>query len=307
MAKLSCIIPVEADILSDQNGRDKINNRLSIYGAFQRVLNLIIIITISIGIWYNFNDTNGVSLATLTKQFYYTQFICCIISTILMTFGFYCHHKKFLYFADTLLEIFVPLRKIYGQISFKKLKTKTNSILTFWIIILLVMLLTGGYIVRKSTGSYKELLKLISYLLANWLNFLTVQLYCTVANLIEFGFEMVNKNLMNLLNRKKKIILVSAKIMVPEKILTTLLDQHFKLQLLYEEINGYFGLMLLISMLMSFNCLTIYFFVLFQLSKLDKLSGTAQLYFSTNILHIALNIFKVYSLLLANEKTQIQV
>ena len=165
----------------------------------------------------------------------------------------------------------------------------------------------NGYFNKSGSNYYKDLIKLISYTLANWLNFLAVQLYCTVVNLIEFGFEMVNKNLVNLLDKKEKIILVSAKIMVPERLLTTLLDQHFKLQLLYEEINGYFGLMLLISMLMSFNCLTIYFFVLFQLSKLDELSGTAQLYFSTNILHIALNIFKVYSLLLANEKTQIQV
>ena len=307
VAKIFCVIPVDINILSDQNGKEKINRRLSIYGAFQHVINLIIIITISIGIWYYFYDIKNERLATITKLFHYARNICYTTSTIMISFGFYCHRKKFMYFADTLLEIFVTLRKIYGQISFKKLRTKTNVILTFWITILLITFLINGYFNKSGSNYYKDLIKLISYTLANWLNFLAVQLYCTVVNLIEFGFEMVNKNLVNLLNKKEKIILVSAKIMVPERILTTLLDQHFKLQLLYEEINGYFGLMLLISMLMSFNILTTNFFVLFQLSQLDELNGTVQLYFSATVIYIAFNIFKVYNLLLVNEKTQIQV
>ena len=308
VAKLSCIIPVDVNIWTDQNGKDKIKSRLSLQGAFQRALNIIIIITISTGTWYYFYDINDAKLATLTKLFYYAQNICYITSTILITFGFYCHRKKVLHFADTLLEIFVTLRKIYGQISLKKLRTKTNSILTVWIIILLITSMINGYLFYKKVSNYyKKLIKLISYLLVNWLNFLAVQLYCTVVNLIEFGFDVVNKNLMNLLSKKEKIILVSGKIMVPERILITLLDQHYKLQLLYEEINGYFGLMLLISMLMSFNSLTTNFFVLFQLSQLDELNVMAQIYFSATVIYIAFNIFKVYSLLLVNERTQIQV
>ena len=307
LAKFSCTIPLNVNILEkNQNAK---SYKWRICGAIQLVINSVFLGLIPVlCIFCNFYKTKNIDgIATLTKIFHYVRYICFITSIVCITFGFHYNRRKYSYFFENYVEIFSTLRKNNGQISFHILKRKINSMIVFWIIFFIgFSIIVCNYNFNQKTDLV-VLQNIFIYLLPNWINVVAIMVYCTAIFMIKICFEMVNNNLMTLSNRKGKIVFVSAKILDSNKILSTMRDIHFKLQLLYEEISECFEFLLLLTMLMSFSSLTVNFYTIYQLNQVEKISKNGLIMFTFALLYSFLHITKVLNVLYVNEKAQLEV